>query len=49
VKAALTLGDHFGKPLYELIPDFFPQGRLTDLEASLWGLFYQDRKDKRKK
>jgi hypothetical protein len=29
--------------LYEVRPDLFPEGRLTDLELELWGLFFDER------
>jgi len=44
----MSLGDKFGKPLYELIPDVFPHGRLTQVETALWGKFYEERVERRK-
>lgn len=29
--------------LYEVAPDIFPQGFLTDLEISLWGMYFEER------
>lgn len=31
-----------GKYLYELLPAYFPQGYLTDLEMALWARFYTE-------
>lgn len=29
--------------LYELLPDLFPEGYLTELEIQVWNLHYRDR------
>ncbi len=29
--------------LFEVRPDLFPQGRLTDLELELWSLYLDDK------
>jgi hypothetical protein len=29
--------------LFEVIPDVFPEGRLTDIECALWGRYYGDK------
>ena len=34
--------------MYEACPDVFPQGYLTRTEIELWGLFHQERADRRK-
>ena len=39
---ALQLGHKWGRPLFELRPDRFPDGYLTDLEIELWARFYAD-------
>jgi hypothetical protein len=33
--------------LFEVRPDLFPEGMLTDVECQLWQLFYEDRKRQR--
>jgi len=37
------LGKIHGKFLYEMRPDIFPEGYLTNTEQLLWGLFYADK------
>jgi len=37
------LCDQRGRFLFEARPDLFPEGRLTDVEAALWGRYYHDR------
>jgi hypothetical protein len=32
-----------GKPLYELRPDIFPTGYLSDLEMQVWALYLDER------
>jgi hypothetical protein len=32
-----------GRFLYEIRPDVFPEGWLTDVELTLWGLYYEER------
>lgn len=44
IQTGLALGDKWGKALYELLPDYFPWGRLTPLESQLWIKFYEERK-----
>lgn len=39
----MTLADARGKLLFEIRPDLFPEGFLTDTELHLWGLFYEER------
>jgi hypothetical protein len=34
------LCDLRGRFLFEVLPDLFPAGRLTDVEVGLWGLYY---------
>ena len=33
-----------GRFLYEVRPDWFPQGFLTDTEIRLWGIYYLDKR-----
>lgn len=47
VQGALLLGDKWSKPLYELIPDLIPQGRLTEVELELWGMYYARKKEQK--
>lgn len=37
-----------GRFLFEVRPDVFAQGRLTDLETQLWGKWYQERETRQK-
>lgn len=37
-----------GRGLFELIPDVFPYGMMTDLEMEVWVLFYEDLDARRK-
>jgi hypothetical protein len=40
------LAGEWGKPLFEIRPDLFPEGFLTDAEMEIWALYY-DEKSKR--
>jgi len=42
----MNLADKWGKPLFELLPDKFPQGRLTDVELELWARFYNEKRNR---
>ena len=42
----MTLADKWGKPLYEVAPDVFPGGVLTDTEMALWALFFDDQQER---
>lgn len=44
VMACMALCDKQGRFLYEVRPDLFPQGYLTDLELELWGDYLERRK-----
>ena len=48
IQNSLVLADKFNKPLFELIPDYFPQGRLTDVEIELWNKYYKKKKEESK-
>jgi|AntRauTorcE11897_2_1112592.scaffolds.fasta_scaffold33292_2 hypothetical protein len=37
IKGALAIGDRQNKMLYELMPQVFPEERLTEVEIILWG------------
>lgn len=37
VRASLALCNKTGRFLFEVRPDLFPQGYLTDLELEMWG------------
>ncbi len=42
------LCDLRGRFLFEALPDVFPEGRLTDVEAALWGQYYEHKSKPRK-
>jgi len=39
----MILADARGRMLFEIRPDFFPEGFLTRTEILLWARFYTDR------
>ncbi len=41
VKLLLVLADKFGKPLFEMCPQLFPEGFLTDVEKLLWMHYFE--------
>ena len=43
------LAHQWGKPMFEVRPDLFPEGFLTSLEIELWNLFYTDMENTREK
>jgi hypothetical protein len=43
----MTLCEKNGAFLFQVLPDVFPQGRLTEVEIGLWEKYYQDKKDKK--
>jgi|LGVF01.2.fsa_nt_gb hypothetical protein len=45
----MALADKWGKPLYEVMPDRFPWGRLTPIELNLWAMFHEERKAERER
>ena len=45
----MQLAESRGRFLFEVCPDLIPEGYLTDLEMSLWGLFYNERAEDRKR
>lgn len=49
MRLALHLADRGGRFLFELRPDLFPEGHLTPLEETLWGLFYEERAEQQKR
>jgi len=42
------MADLRGRFLFEISPDLFPCGFLSDLEMNLWGRFFEDRELNRK-
>lgn len=44
VQAALALCHVNHAFLYEVRPDLFPQGFLTDVELELWGKYFESKK-----
>ena len=43
IQATLSLCHAKGRFLFEVIPDVFPEGRLTEPELILWGRFLEHR------
>ena len=41
IKLILVLADKFGKPLFEMCPNIFPHGYITDVEKLLWMHYYE--------
>jgi len=37
-----------GRFLFEVRPDVFPEGWLTETETAVWGLYYAEREAQRK-
>ncbi|MCK9324589.1 MAG: hypothetical protein M0P69_03750 [Bacteroidales bacterium] len=42
VKASLALCNKNGRFLFEVRPDIFPEGYLTDLELEMWGDYLKE-------
>lgn len=42
----MALADRQGRMLFELRPDLFPEGYLTDCELVLWGLHLEARQQR---
>lgn len=42
------LADKNGLPLFMSRPDIFPEGFETADERALWGLYYEDKEERRK-
>ena len=49
IRVALSLCEKNGAFLFQVLPDVFPQGRLTEVEISLWDKYYKDREDAKKR
>jgi len=49
VQLALARCGETGGWLFRVLPDLFPHKRLTPIEAALWGRYYQEREERRKK
>jgi hypothetical protein len=43
IQTALKLGDMWGKPLFELVPQFLPFGHLSTLEIQLWAQYFDQK------
>lgn len=39
----MMLADKRGRFMYEIRPDLFPEGWLTDVELNLWDLYAEER------
>ena len=48
IRIACALAEQRGRFLFEVRPDAFPCGRLTDLEEQVWSLYYDERRRERK-
>jgi hypothetical protein len=38
-----------GRFLFEARPDIFPEGYLTPTETAIWGMYYKERNEDRKR
>lgn len=47
VKVALALCNKSGSFLFQVRPDLFPYGRLTDLETELWARFLKEQESRK--
>ena len=45
VRLAVVLAEQRGRFLFEILPQYFPHGRFTELEACVWAI-HQDTKPK---
>ena len=43
MRTDLILCDARGRFLFELRPDLFPEGGMTDVERELWDKYYEDK------
>lgn len=43
IQGALVLCEKNQKFLFEALPDYFPQGRLTEVELRLWDKYYRQK------
>ena len=48
VKNTMILCDKSGQFLFQVLPDMFPHGRLTQVEMQLWSKFYEEKEERRK-
>lgn len=44
----MALCSERGRFLFEVRPDVFHEGRLTDAETALWGRWYEEREKRQK-
>jgi len=40
------LADHKGRFMFEIRPDLFPQGYLTQLETEVWAEYFESKKER---
>jgi len=45
VKCSLMLAEKKGRFLFEIRPDLFPQGFLTELETQVWADYFEERRE----
>jgi len=43
VKNTMLLCDKSGQFLFQVLPDVFPHGRITEIEMHLWNMFYEEK------
>jgi len=48
IKWVLSLCDKSGQFLFQVLPDVFPQGRVTNQELLLWEKYYEEKELRRK-
>jgi len=46
IQHAMMLCDKNGRFLFEVLPDHFPQGRLTRVEILLWSKYFEQKKER---
>ena len=45
----MSLCDKSGQFLFQIMPDKFPYGRLSQIEMELWNRFYTEQNERRKR
>ena len=49
IQNALAMCDKNGRFLFEVMPDFFPHGRFTQVEAELWAKYFEQKNERTKR
>jgi hypothetical protein len=47
IQTALLLADKNNRFLFEILPDYFPQGRFTATERGLWARYFEEKEKSR--